>query len=97
MSLTVGLVKEIRYIARSLGYICKFTIAPLQQGETPIIAHVSWDRLDVWYQNKKIWSEDISDSSFFGVESVDTISRIIACIDNGDNAWVKLCYDDQST
>jgi len=90
--ITVGLVKELLFIAqvfrRSFNIDLKIQGAP-----KPLQIFVSPDaQLKVWYNNEQIWEETIEgDTSFFGVESCDTISRIVFCIDNG-SPWKQYAW-----
>ncbi len=53
--------------------------------------------LDISYRGNKIWHETIiGPAAHFNVETLDSISRIIACIDNKDNSWKKLYYYDDT-
>lgn len=87
--ITVGLVKELYYVAHFLRTTVEATlcIATENGPSYPILVYVSADgNLNIWYQEQHIWSEGVEGpTSFFGVESCDTISRIIACINNGSD------------
>ena len=88
--ITVGLVKELYFIAHFLGTVVETTLCvSTENGPSyPVRIYVSPDTalVDVWYKEEHIWSEHIEGAtSFFGIESCDTISRIIACINNGSD------------
>jgi hypothetical protein len=83
---TVGLVKELFFISRVLNdtFYLKLFKGELQDNELCLKMEPN-AALTVYYQGYEIWREIVEgDTSFFGVESCDSISRIIACIDNGD-------------
>jgi hypothetical protein len=90
--ITVGLIKELYFIAKTLNRAYTMEIfasnalwggkvAPLKVEIKPT------GELDVWYQATHIWNESLDENEFFGVESCDTISRIVACINNKDFTW----------
>jgi hypothetical protein len=87
--ITVGLVKEIFFIAKVLGKPIQVTISRKRAEMAPLEIQVTPDaNMVVFYRATQIWSEKVDGAeSFFGVESCDTISRIIACIDNNDISW----------
>lgn len=82
--ITVGLVRELHFISV---YASKKIECRIDVGEeiNNLFVSVSQDgRLLVKYNNQDIWEEDISSqTSMFGIESCDSISRIISCINNG--------------
>ena len=90
---TVGLIKELHFIS------CVFKTSIFSKIHTPRLKHfldleVTGGILNVWYNGVHVWLENIEgESSFFGVESCDTISRIIACIDNG-SPWEQYRWQD---
>lgn len=85
--LTVGLAKELYFIAH---HFQSPLDVELKLHSLPHVLKLKIDvegQLDVYYGEHHIWHEKIEgDLSFFGVESCDTISRIIACINNG-TSW----------
>lgn len=92
--ITVGLIKEINFISKFINGPVEFF---LYISSEPIKVRVEDNYLFVFYKDNHIWLELIDgDLSFFGVESVDSISRIIACIDNNDPSWKDLYYYNQS-
>jgi len=83
--ITVGLIAELSFISKHLQSPIRCTLKPISS-EKYLDIRVELDKnFTLWYDDKLIWSEDIND--FFGGESCDTISRIVACIDNKDNSW----------
>jgi len=92
--ITVGLVKELYYISHFFNTTLTTTLSTSNSRD--IIMKVSpVGDLDVFAGDEHIWYEKIEGSdSFFGIESCDTISRIIACINNGtpweQYKWVPL-------
>ena len=93
--ITVGLIKEAFFIAHVLK---QEVILHLRLGKEshPICITLSPDGLlKVFYKELHIWTENVeSDTSFFGIESCDTISRILACIDN-NTEWQSFAYHKQ--
>ena len=92
MPITVGIIKELYFISKVLNLPVEVTFkSPVKH---PLYVRVYNNILDVEYNSISIWKETIeSDISFFGVESCDTISRIIACIDSG-SPWDKYKWDE---
>ncbi len=98
--ITVGLVKEIFYIARVLNKTFYYEVTEnthhnwiLRPMETLTVKVTPAGELEVWYRNHHIWGETVEGAtSFFGVESCDSISRIIACINNDDYSWKERYY-----
>ncbi len=81
----MGLITEIHFIARALNQPMRITLQPFSD-EKYLSIRVSPDGLlNIWYADTHIWYEKIDD--FFGVESCDTISRIISCISSNDESW----------
>lgn len=85
--ITVGLVRELQFISRVLKTPVELTFSkPLEN----LSIKIENDILFIWYRGYYIWQEVLEGSiSFFGIESADTISRIIACIDNDDDNWKR--------
>jgi len=83
--LTVGLIKELYFIAHVLQDVYYLKLFKGEGGDRELLVKMTpIGELDVWYQEHHIWREKVEgDTSFFGVESCDTISRIVACIDKG--------------
>jgi hypothetical protein len=93
--LTVGLVKELYFIANILKSpaIMSLNLAGRDKN-SPVEVFVFPDSLlTVYYKGKLIWSERVEgETSFFGIESCDSISRAIACLDNNDPSWEKYTH-----
>lgn len=90
---TVGLVKELLFIST----ISKLPVEiELRVGSStkapPILILVFNNFLNIYYKKNHIWAETIDGpTAFFGIESADAISRIIACVDNG-SPWEQYRY-----
>jgi hypothetical protein len=95
MAITVGLIRELSYISKVMNRAFYFTLAPSEAQETPISINICFEIMDVWYKEFHIWNESLSEGSFFGIESCDTISRIIHCIDN-KQPWQDKYYYNES-
>lgn len=82
---TVGIVKELNFISVMLR--TPVDVILTSQVSDPIHIKINNNMVDIEYHDQHIWHETIEgDASFFGVESCDTVSRIIACINN-DSDW----------
>lgn len=94
--ITIGLVKELFFIAaftkREVNV--EFELANDGFGHAPLKVIVKPNgEMDTWYCGNHIWNETVEgEDSFFGVESCDSISRIVSCIDNGDPFWKENYY-----
>ena len=97
--ITIGLIKELYFIAKVTRQV--FFTEILVEGANPLLHTLRMrinpeGELDVWYRSVHIWNEIVEgDESFFGVESCDSISRIVACIDNNDASWRDKYYYNQ--
>ena len=80
--ITVSIVYELQFVAK---HFCSTLTACLQlKDRSPVTLSVTSDELEVRYQQELIWKEKIvGPESNFGVESVDTIARIMNAIDTG--------------
>jgi hypothetical protein len=89
--LTVGLVKELFFITKALNTSVKVDLkADFLQA--PLKVAIAGGVLDIFYRENHIWRENLaSETSMFGVESCDAISRILAGIDGGGE-WLNLVY-----
>lgn len=87
--ITVGIVRESHFIAKSLNKTFHFSLTP-DKTDLRIDYSIKPDgdlRIYIWQSGKGyfIWQENVvNDSSFFGPESVDSISRCIYCISHFD-------------
>lgn len=85
MIITLGFVREAFYMAKVSNQLLKIEIKP--DCWNNLTLSLSPEGMAYFhYNNFAIWKEDVS-GDFFGIESLDAISRIIACIDNKDSAW----------
>lgn len=94
--ITVGLVKELYFISKILNREYKIQINPIWDGfSVAKLLEININPgglLKVYYQTHHIWAEQVEgEGSFFGVESCDSISRIINCIDN-NSPWEKYSF-----
>lgn len=82
--ITIGLVKELYFISSVLNTSFDFFIGH-PDSQYSILLRVKDKVLEIQYAGQWIWKETIEgDTSYFGVESCDTISRIITSINNND-------------
>ncbi len=79
--ITLGIVREIEYISTYLKIPVELTFHLYYSLDIKIDKKV----IELKYNNIPIWTEDISEDGFFGIESCDSISRIINCINNGQD------------
>jgi hypothetical protein len=90
--ITVGLVQELRFISDAFKTPIS-SIISCGVAVRPIIVKIQEGAVQVNYGNDYIWKEDVaSASSMFGIESCDSIARIIYSIDNNIPDWQKMCY-----
>ena len=102
--ITTGFVTEGFYLSRVLNKTLYFEIIPSDEygndNLLPLCVKITPNGvLTINYRGSLIWNETIiGPAAFFGVESVDNISRIMACIDNKDNSWKqKYYYNEKSS
>ena len=87
--ITVGLVKELHFISSALATEVQVTI--MTGLHTPITVKIDKNAMSVWYQDWHIWQEDVTgDESYFGLESCDSIARIIAAMNVNDMETAKI-------
>lgn len=93
--ITVGLVKELFFIAHVFNRSLSSTLHLEDPASQLLMIKITpAGDMDVFYGSNHIWYEKVEgDTSFFGIESCDTISRIIACIDNG-TSWDQYIWKD---
>lgn len=94
--ITVSLIKELYFISAYFKREVQFSLS-ISEG-FPIKSIIKPDGiLNIWYRDNHIWQENVNgDDSFFGIESCDSISRIVNCIDNNDNTWRERYYFNES-
>ena len=91
--ITLGLVRELYFISHVLKTDISFEISSSSL-QRILTLKIRDKTLNVWYGGVHIWREVIEgESSFFGIESCDTISRIIACINN-NSPWDQYRWQD---
>lgn len=90
--ITVGIIQELNYISQALGVPVRSSLSvPL--AKEPLFIDVNNNYLELRYNNQKIWREEIfSASSMFGIESCDSVSKIIYMIDNNNEDWKNMLY-----
>jgi hypothetical protein len=85
--ITIGLIKELYFISRATKQNLRFSLQRSGDSSEMVVCISPEGMMDVWYSKQHIWHENLEgDTSYFGIESCDTISRIIACIDN-NTSW----------
>lgn len=90
--ITVGIVQELNYISQTLNIPVK-TIISMPLAKEPLYIYISNNYFELQYNNQKIWKEEIfSPSSMFGIESCDSIAKIIYMIDNNIEEWRDIVY-----
>ena len=80
--ITVGAVRELAFMSQHVGHPLYVSIYVADK-----LMGLKVEENDVWisYQGEEIWNENIyGEGNWFGIESCDTISRIIECIDKGE-------------
>ena len=90
--ITVGLVQEISFISKFFETPMYLKIAtPKASGVLNVILKDEY--LELIYKQNKIWKEKVSGAeSMFGIESCETILKIISLIDSNDERWKTFCY-----
>jgi hypothetical protein len=84
--ITVGVVRELAYMS---GYVGVEVCTSIDVSGKIIGLRVSENYVKISYQGQKIWEENIyGEGNWFGIESCDTIYRIMECIDKGE-PWQK--------
>ena len=94
--ITVGLIKELFFISKALRTPVFVT---LKTGilSTNIMVNIEEHILTVWYMGYRIWTESLDEAtSMFGIESCDTLAKIVSLIDSGDDkVWRTLVFTDK--
>ena len=96
--ITVGLVNELRFMSLALKQPLSIHLEGLGM-KGMLSVDLKDGILFAFYRGIPIWLEDVSsDISMFGVESCDSIARIIRLIDSGDEIkWKELMYLEKKT
>ena len=82
--ITVGLVKELEFMSRALEQDISILV---WIGKRKMGIETSENRVVVSYGGEVIWDENVyGEGNWFGIESCDTIYRIIKCIDD-EEPW----------
>lgn len=90
--ITVGFINELNYISNVLNVSVKCAIS-IPYAKKPLIIEVKDNYFELVYDGSRIWREEImSPSSMFGIESCDSISKIIYMIDNSIKEWKDIVY-----
>lgn len=90
--ITVGVIRELAYMS---GYVKNEVYAAIDVDGKNIGVKASENYVKISYQGQQIWEENIyGDGNWFGIESCDTIYRIMECIDKGEpwrekHGWSK--------
>lgn len=81
--ISVGLAKELNFI--SVYFKTEISCCLESSLCDSIQIKIKNNQLNVFYQNRHIWQEFIEgDTAFFGIESCDSIARIIAALNVGN-------------
>lgn len=94
--ITVGLVNEMRFISKALRTPIELSFKT-EKIESNIQLYIKEQILNVYYRGYAIWTETLEEGvTMFGVESCDTLAKIILLIDSGDDEkWRPLVYRDK--
>lgn len=90
--ITVGFINELNYISNVLNVPVKCAIS-IPYAKKSLMIEVKDNYFELDYDSSRIWREEImSPSSMFGIESCDSISKIIYMIDNNIEDWKEMVY-----
>ena len=80
--ITVGVIRELEFMAKAIDSNMYVIIQVANKN----ISMKIWDNnVIINYEGHKIWEENIyGEGNWFGIESCDSIARIINCIDKGE-------------
>jgi len=82
--ITVGVVREIAYMSQRVGEPLYIS---MHLADKLFGLKVEENKVWISYQGQAIWEENIyGEGNWFGIESCDTIARIVDLIDN-DEPW----------
>lgn len=80
--ITVGAVRELAYMSQHVGVVLRVSI---DISGRRLELEIEENSVKIDYEGQKIWEENIyGEGNWFGIESCDTISRIVTCIDKGE-------------
>jgi len=75
--ITVSLIKELEFVSSIYGGKLQASIK-MGEGIPEVKIQIEKSKLTIFFLNKTIWQESISEaSSNFGIESCETIARIM--------------------
>jgi hypothetical protein len=84
--ITVGAVRELAYMSQHLGVPLYIAI---DAGGKHLSLKVEENSVHISYQGQRIWEENIyGEGNWFGIESCDSIAKIINCINDGE-PWAE--------
>lgn len=86
--ITVGLIKELEYIQKYTKQVINVTFN--LKFSLNIVINNGY--MNLYYKNNHIWGETVTNESMFGIESCDSISRILACIDSDNIGWQEYTF-----
>jgi len=94
--ITVGLINELRFISKALRTPISASIKS-EKTNSEIHINIKEQILNISYLGYLIWTESLDDTiTMFGVESCDSIARIVLLVDSGDTEqWRKLVFKDK--
>jgi len=81
--ITVGIIRELEFMAKAVDS----DVYVVMRIANKNISMKIWDNsVIISYEGRKIWEENIyGEANWFGIESCDSIARIISCIDKGES------------
>ena len=84
--ITVGAVRELAYMSQHLGVPLYIAI---DAGGKHLSLKVEENSVHISYQGQRIWEENIyGEGNWFGIESCDSVAKIINCINDGE-PWAE--------
>lgn len=90
--ITVGLINELSFISEHRKTPVCFDFYT-DDFLFKLTVKISKGFLEIMYRGEMIWREDVvSGSSMFGIESCDSIAKIIFLINQGSLEWRELVY-----
>ena len=81
--ITVGIIRELEFMAKT----ADSNVYVVMRVANKNISMKIWDNnVIINYEGQKIWEENIyGEANWFGIESCDSVARIISCIDKGES------------